>query len=276
MTTESMWAKLPIRWVHNRGLANFVGRSFKNVQTASDSIVEVMREVDDEMLRNESIAALRLYLVLCCRADYKTGLAKVTYKDLIQLAKMSRGVISRSIKRLEKEGLIQREKQALKLGSVISIQGWNEGKYAWGKVPKRWLYNGNKGRMLLLAEFNYSKASFYALKIFIAILAYRDNTRAGIATISYDKISSMTGVPRHHVADAITQLYQMDLISFRQGDYASFDAMNRTNRYLVRGLGSYWPDNTIPDSDVTTIAPLKPSKRNLQATLSFLNKDQNV
>ena len=215
------------------------------VPIALNPNVEVSRLVDDELLRNECISALRLYLVLCCRAEYKTGLAKVTYRELIILAKMSRAIISRSLKRLEKEGLISRECQALKLGSEILIVGWNEENYGWGKIPKLKLYDSNSERMLLLSDFNYSKASFYALKIFIGILAHRDNSRAGIATISYDTLSSITGVPRHHVAHAITQLYQMDLISFRQGDYKSLDAMNRTNRYLVRGLGSYWPESMI-------------------------------
>ena len=229
MKKRSEWAKLPIRWIHAGGLNTFIDRSAR---------------IEDERLRNECIASLRLYLVLCCRADFNTGLTKITYPEMILLAKMSRATISRSIRRLEREGLIQRQAQALKLGSAIIIQDWNEGS-AWGKIPNRKLYDGNYDRMLLLAEFNYSKASFYALKVYIGILAYRDKSQAGIATISYDAISSATSVPRHHIADSITQLYQMNLISFRQGDYKSLDAMNRTNRYLVKGLGSYWPEADI-------------------------------
>lgn len=260
MKKRSEWAKLPIHWIHLGGLTKFVGRVTKKVPLAPFFGIEADREVDDELLRNECIAALRLYLVLCCRAEFKTGLAKVTYNELTVLAKMSRAVISRSIQRLEKEGLIRRQSQALKNGSSIIIEGWNEENYGWGKIPKLKLYDGKRDRMLLLAEFNYSKASFYALKIFIGILAHRDKTPSGIATVSYDTLSSTTGVPRHHVADAITKLYQMDLISFRQGDYTNLDATDRTNRYLVRGLGSYWHTASIAADVVSEEAPSAPAE----------------
>ena len=67
--------------------------------------------------------------------------------------------------------------------------------------------------MLLLTEFNYFKTSFDALKVFIAIIGCRDTRRGGIAALSYDKLSAITGVPRHRVSVAITKRYDMELIS---------------------------------------------------------------
>lgn len=274
MNDRSQWAKMPIRWIHEGGLTNFTDRAIRKVPLGGPlmSNIEVDAEVDVDVLRNECIAALRLYLVLCCKTDFKTGLATLTYPQLTRLGKMSRALISRSFKRLELEGLIARLPQALKHGTAVRIEGWDDD-YAWGKVPKLWLYDGASDRLLLLAEFNYSKASLDALKVFIAILAHRDRSRAGIATLSYDKLSIITGVPRYRVADAITKLYGMELISFRQGDYRDLNPMDRTNRYLVRGLGGYWPVEDAAEAMANTLTlPSKPSKTALDAANDFMGK----
>ena len=273
MNDRSSWAKLPIRWIHEGGLAKFTDRAIRKVPMEWPlSGIEVDAEVDVEVLRNECIAALRLYLVLCCKTDFKTGLATLTYPQLTRLAKMSRAVISRSFKRLEQEKLIARQPQALKQGTTVRIEGWND-EYAWGKIPKLWLHDGSSERLLLLTEFNYCKASLDALKVFIAILAHRDRSRAGIATLSYDKLAFITGVPRYRVADAITKLYDMELISFRQGDYRDLNPMDRTNRYLVRGLGSYWSvEDAAEDMATTQLRPSKPPKDALEAAIDFMDK----
>lgn len=277
MNDRSQWAKLPIRWIHEGGLTKFTDRAIRKVPLGGPlmSSIEVDAEVDVEALRNECIAALRLYLVLCCRADFKTGLAEVTYPQLTLLAKMSRALISRSLKRLEGERLIERQPQASKSGTTVRIEGWND-KYGWGKIPKLWLHDGGSERMLLLAEFNYCKASLDALKVFIAILSHRDRTRAGIATLSYDKLSIITGVPRYRVADAITKLYDMELVSFRQGDYRDLSPMDRTNRYLVRGLGSYWPVEDAAEEPLAASAPAtpsKPPKTAVKTAIDFMDVD---
>lgn len=270
MNDGSKWAKLPLRWIHEGGLARFTDRAIRKVPMAWP-LCGIERDTEVEALRNECIAALRLYLALCCRTDFETGLATVTYPQLTLLAKMSRAVISRSLKRLEQENLIARQPQALKEGTTVRIEGWDS-EYSWGKIPKARLYDGFSERLRLLAEFNYSKASFDALKVFIAILGHRDRYRGGIATLSYDKLSLITGVPRYRVADAITKLYDMDLISFRQGDFRDLHAMLRTNRYLVRGLGSYWPaEDTAEHKATTQLRPSKPTKNALKATRDFMS-----
>lgn len=53
------------------------------------SMLDFVRDADDAPLRNESIAALKLYLVLCCQANYRSGIATVTYTGLESLAGMS-------------------------------------------------------------------------------------------------------------------------------------------------------------------------------------------
>ncbi|PMU93466.1 hypothetical protein C1Y30_02575 [Pseudomonas sp. GW704-F3] len=116
----------------------------------------------------------RISLALCCRADFITGNAKVTYEELIRLTGLSRPTVAKALTRLEVEGLIQRKAQALRKGSSILICGWLESK-SWAKIPKRWLYDGSSGaKILMLTEFNFSRASLSALKVYLALLAYRD------------------------------------------------------------------------------------------------------
>lgn len=269
MAAKSEWAKMPIRWIHEDGLVAFRGRSAKPV---SKSFLPAWPpEADDAQLRNESLAALKLYLVLSCRADFSTGVAKVTYSELCKLGVMSRAVVARSLQRLEKAGLIRRQTRALKSGSLIHIENWND-VYAWGKIPKLWLYDGNHGRMLLLGEFNFTQLSFHAMKIYLAILSFRD--RRGIATISYDRLATCTGVSRHHIAHAITRLYDMELISFRPGEFHSEHQFDRTNRYLVRGFGTRWP---APDEEKpaprSAAVHQRPSQSGVATALAFVKPE---
>lgn len=111
MAAKSEWAKLPIRWIHEGALVDFRGRSTRPSSRLFLHLVQP--EVDAPALRNESLAALKLFLVLCCRADFSTGMAKVTYTELCKLGVMSRAVVARSLLRLENAGLIARETRAV-------------------------------------------------------------------------------------------------------------------------------------------------------------------
>ncbi|MOA52806.1 hypothetical protein D3C78_1761600 [compost metagenome] len=104
----------------------------------------------------------------------------------------------------------------------------------------------------------------------MTLLAYRDSKRGGLAILTYDRLSALTGVSRHRVADAITLLYQMNLISFRQAAFSETD--DRTNRYLIRGVGSYWD---ALDEEVIASKPRAPtapnrSKQGIDAANKFV------
>lgn len=65
----------------------------------------------------------------------------------------------------------------------------------------------------------------------------------------------------------------MELISFRQGDYRDLNPLDRTNRYLVRGLGSYWPSEDAAEDMASTLPPpSKPPKDALEAAIDFMDK----
>ena len=96
--------------------------------------------------------------------------------------------------------------------------------------------------ILKLQEFRYSVVSLNALRIYLLLIGFRDKDRHGLAVISYNTIARLTGVPRHRVAESITALYDMNLISYRQADFneSTDENVDRTNHYLVRGLKTTW------------------------------------
>jgi len=123
--------------------------------------------------------------------------------------------------------------------------------------------------MLLLSEVNFTQLSFHAFKIFIAILASRD--RRGIAPISYDRLSACTGVLRHHMADAITRLDDMGLISLRPGEFHRELDFDDTNRDLAPGFGTRWSaldeEKTSPQCGS---ARKRPSRVDVASPLAFV------
>ncbi|WP_409313579.1 hypothetical protein [Pseudomonas putida] len=232
------WAKMPNRWAMSGELANF---GELNDQGNVDLVAI-----------NTSVAALKGYLALCTRANYKTGIAKTTYPELCDLVGHSRNVIARSLEVLESFGYIRRDTGKTRDGSMIYVEKWLEDE-GFAKIPKSWLYQGRGPKqdqssehkvtkLVKLKAFGFNKRiSLQALKIYILLLAmrHRDSPKGdGLTVISYDNIADRTGVGRHAVSPAITLLMEMNLITFRSGNHGGNDAMDfdRTNRYLIKGL----------------------------------------
>lgn len=252
----SLFSKMPIKWIQDGGLARFASRPTPTAEK-------------DLKLQNGSISALKLYMTLCMKATFSTGEVKTTYRKLIALSGMSRPIVAGALQRLVDEDLITKRSKSLREGSVIYINGWLEQSY-YGQIPKRLLHDANQGAAILkLFEFNYSTVSLHALKVYLAILGFRDRHRNGLAVISYDAINRHTGVPRHRVGEAITKLYDMRLISYRQADFTDSDEnMDRTNRYLVKGLHITWSGINIPITPAKSAK--KPSEKAIKATNSFV------
>lgn len=253
----SLFSKMPIKWIQDGGLVNFGNRSTPMAEK-------------ELKLQNGSIAALKLYMTLCLKATFGTGEVKTTYNKLIALSGMSRPVVARALKRLVDEELITKKSKSLCEGSSIYINGWLEHTY-YGTLPKRWLFDDKGIRIEKLLNFNFSTASLHALKVYLALVGFRDRHRDGLAVISYTAIARYTGVPRYRVAEAITKLYDMNLISYRQADFtdSNDDEIDRTNRYLVKGLNTTWTslNQVSPVSKKTATA--KPTDR-IKASIEFV------
>ncbi len=81
------FARLPIKWIQEGGLVALGNRA--------DREAPISRP-----LQNCSLAALKLFLCLCMRADFNTGSLSTTYPQLIALSGMSRPLVARALKRL--------------------------------------------------------------------------------------------------------------------------------------------------------------------------------
>ncbi|MGG6349140.1 hypothetical protein [Pseudomonas putida] len=235
---ELRWAKMPKGWVTSGGLKKF---SELNAEKHVDLVA-----------MNTSLAALKVYLAICTRANYHTGIAKTTYEELGNLVGHARNVVGRSLQVLEDGGYIRRDTGKPRGGSLIYVENWLEEK-SFSKIPKSWLYHGRGPKkdqstenpettLVKLKAFGLNKRlSLQALKIYVLLLAMRHRDYPdddGLTVISYDKIAEYTDVGRHAVSPAITLLMEMNLITFRSGDPGGNDAMDfdRTNRYLIKGL----------------------------------------
>lgn len=252
------FARLPIKWIQSGELANF------------DSRVE--GQAISRFEQNSSIAALRLFVSLCMIADYHSGQIKTTYPRLIALSGLSRPIIARALRRLVKEGLLEKIVKPIREGTALQMAGWGEAFH--GKLPKTRLYDGSKAQLLVLHQFEFSALSLYALKIYLVLCAYRDRKNSNISTINYATISRQTGVPLHQIPSSLNRLYHLELISYKQADYYEFwnNAQDRTNRYLIRGLGDRWPAFNPGGSAGGTGKPVKASKAQISAANGFLSK----
>ncbi|MNJ78332.1 hypothetical protein D3C77_760610 [compost metagenome] len=66
----------------------------------------------------------------------------------------------------------------------------------------------------------------------------------------------------------MNRLYHLDLISYKQADYYDPGSQtDRTNRYLVRGLGDKWPAF---NPDRSNGKPGRPSKGQVAAANEFM------
>lgn len=252
-TDKPDFARLPIKWIQNGGVAVFDSRVGDGERC--------------QLEQNKSLGALRLFISLCMLADYYTGQLKTTYPKLIALSGLSRPIVARSLKRLVEVGLLEKYDKPVCEGTVLQMAGWEESFH--GKLPKSRLYDGSKTKLLVLHQFEFSALSLYSLKVFLVICAFRNKNNFNIATINYSTISRLAGVPTHQIPGSLNRLYHLELISYKQADYyePGNTEQDRTNRYMVRGLGDKWPAFN-PEKMVDKAG--KPSKAKVAAANEFV------
>ncbi|MDX9668622.1 hypothetical protein QMK50_27125 [Pseudomonas sp. P5_152] len=249
------FARLPIKWIQGGGVAAYDSR--------------VGDEARNRPQQNSSIAALRLFVSLCMIADYQSGQVKTTYPKLIALSGLSRPIVARALKRLVLEGMLHKVDKPIRQGTILQMAGWEDRFH--GKLPKSRLYDGSRTQLLVLHQFEFSALSLYALKVYLVICAFRDRKNFNIATINYATISRLAGVPIYQIPASLNRLYHLELISYKQADYyePGNAEQDRTNRYLIRGLGDRWPAFNPERSSGRSSGP---SKAKIAAANEFIAK----
>lgn len=187
----------------------------------------------------EVIAALKLYIALCLKANYNkkeglpsTGCVKANLTQLGKLVGMSRPMIIRGINMLERWGVIE------KLGgrpAIYHIRDYESAPY-WTKLPKQYLYGGYDRDKVsaILALPNRLRSTVDALQLYLYLAAVRDRFTEK-AKVTYPKIYSVLHLDRNQISHAISNLTGSGLITVRLEDFDEKSKKMPCNAYWLRG-----------------------------------------
>lgn len=211
------WAKMPCSW-----------------QNQAD-VHKALREAP----AGEAIAALKLYIALCLKANFKKkldvpseGCVKKSITELSKLIKTSRPMVIRGLRLLEKLKIIE------SLGgrpTTYKILGYESSKY-WAKLPLTYLYkNKQRKEITLIAHLpNRTIATLEALQMYLYIASIRDKS-SDKANVTYEKLCSVLNLTRNAVSRAISLLTSFDLVTVRNEAFDYNLDKQQCNCYWLRG-----------------------------------------
>ena len=183
--------------------------------------------------KTDQIAGLMLYVVLTHHANTEVtkdlsepGLCALTYTQLSDITGLSRKKVAGGLRVLRGLNLISE----ISTGRNNVYQIENYGSHAgWAKLPARGLYSRDQQTLHAFHKFKLrSKNELNALKIYLLIIAQRTNT-TNYAVISYDRISTYTGIARNEIRAAISLLVNLGLVHVDVGS-------SNLNNYSVMNL----------------------------------------
>lgn len=224
--TLMLWSKMPSKWISEGKMREHFS---KGNQVSED------------------IAALKLFIVLCffSRQVNRSGggivnevfEAKATYDQLTYMCSLSRVLVSRGLKKLERVGLL---KSSGVRSKTYTFEG---GAYrGWCKLPKRAIVR-NEERIPSLAAFHNRYAhERNALKLFLYLLASRSNSKSHV-DLCRGVIVRQTGIPLDEIDGALGFLRSISLVSKVEdkGYLANSTRLaqeDRLHRYWVAGSES--------------------------------------
>lgn len=226
MTWES-WSKMPCTWQTDANI---------HEKMQSSTSIDFLGHGHPP---GEAIAALKLYVALCLKANFKagsylpdTGCVQRSIAQLCELVGLSRPMAIKGLRKLQEWKIVE-----VKGGrpSIYHIKDYETAKY-WTKLPRTHLYAGTKENRieLLRAMSNRSKTTLHALQMYLYIAAIR-NKKTHLAKVTYDRLTAVLGVTRNEVSKAISMLISCDLISVRQAGPNEFYGERPSNIYWLRG-----------------------------------------
>jgi len=192
------WVKMPSHWLVSGESLPLLQLTTKPVTLAANT------------------ASLMVYIFLnhlaCGEGDQEfksSGYCKVSYSRILDSVGISRAILSKALHVLEKIDAIEIARD----GNTNIYQVLRHGERGgWAKLPARGLYKSGGKEIVAFNNFKLrSKVELNALKLYLIILAFRDNSN-GHAAISYDKIYEYTGIPRNSIAAAKSFLIVNNLI----------------------------------------------------------------
>lgn len=225
--TWEMWAKMPCTWQTDA--------NFHRTQLNGDSLGVLGRPQSP----GEAIAALKIYVALCLKANFKagsylpdTGCVQRSISHLSELVGLSRPMTIKGLRKLQEWEIV-----AVKSGrpAIYHIVDYEKAKY-WTKLPRTHLYAGQKeNRIERLRDMsNRSKTTLHALQMYLYLAAIRDK-KSHLAKVTYERITEVLGITRDDVSKAISTLIGFSLISVRLAGPDEFFGERPSNIYWLRG-----------------------------------------
>jgi hypothetical protein len=215
------WAKMPCNW---------------QIRPAAHLLI-------GEADTGAAIAALKLYIAFCVKANYKTtkifatpGMIRLSVDRLCTLTGVSKPMVITGLRLLQTWGVIQCHGGR---PAVYEIVGYNSAPY-WTKLPCNQLYAGWNQNILgaLEAIGNRGSTRLHALQAYLYIASIRDKSSLK-ARVAYTQLSNVLGISRNDISRAISMLVNEDLIAVRLGELTDFSETGRpSNEYWLRGTTS--------------------------------------
>jgi hypothetical protein len=186
-----------------------------------------------------AIAALKLYIGLCLKANFKasdtlqSGSVKLSIARLAEIVGLSKPTTIAGTKLLESLDLV---KNLSGRPTVFRLTSYDQDKVSWTKLPSAYLYGNSTVIVERIAQLgNRGYARQHSLQMYLYLASIRN--RASLkATVSYDRLSEVLKIDRNDISRAISMLSGDDLISVRRADAIGYgSAAQPTNEYWLRG-----------------------------------------
>jgi hypothetical protein len=227
--TEYEWARFPADWVRKGTL-----RDISSTEAG--------------------LAALKIYLGLAgwfSSSSWDSSLERlaglnpeiaVSFNHIQALTGLNRTLIVAGIGVLEELNLILLQRGRGRARHKYRLAGDMTSGFA--KIP-RFIFEPQRKIMGTFTEFrqtnlhqfdpSLSDGSLAGLKLYTLILAYRSKSLDNRTKISYDKLTSLTGVARNDVAANLDFLQKLGLIKIERKS----EGISGPNMYFIQGLGPY-------------------------------------
>lgn len=154
----------------------------------------------------DNVAALMALTAIAHHANEETGLARLTYTDIVAITGLSRAKLAGGLDVLEGLNVVKRGASGR---STLQLANYDP-KGGWAKLPAKGLYAG--GRMRAFDDFHLrSPVELYALKLYFLFVARRGND-TNMANISYTKIAQYTDVLRNRIRAGVSLLVNANLV----------------------------------------------------------------
>ncbi|MDP4535592.1 hypothetical protein Q3O60_05285 [Alkalimonas collagenimarina] len=192
--------------------------------------------------KSDYIAALMLYLIFVHHANDEittqfdeVGRCSITYDALLAITGLSKAKISGGIQVLKSLELILVLQNGNRNVYVVKNYGEFSG---WAKLPAKRLYSRSMSELSVFQNFKLrSKVELNALKIYLLILALRNN-HSNAASVSYEKISTYTGVARNDIRKALSFLVTQGLVHVDQHS-TEINEYSTSSRYRPCFIDAY-------------------------------------